>query len=266
MKEKIIGILKTQIVSSLFFIILGICLVIMPVTMINIICKVIFGLLLICAGAYHIFLYIKANKNPNLLDLFSGVLLLVLGGYLFFNPQIVVKLLPILLGTFILIDCIWIFQGCISMRRSNRREWKIFTLISIIFVIFSVTLVFNPFTNIKNTIIFAGCVLFLKGIADVVFLIFKNRKEKIKETVYQDLQEDVTGERNETQESTVEEEETEKTIEENQKIEDTQFSVDTDNQTYQQEEKETIDVSENIKKDTEEKILWNDEVLEEWKD
>lgn len=264
MKEKIIGILKTQIVSSLVFIILGICLVIMPVTMVNIICKVIFGLLLICTGAYHIFVYIKANRNPNLLDLFSGVLLFVLGGFLFFNPQIVVKLLPILLGTFVLIDCIWIFQGCIDMRKSSRTEWKAFTLINIIFVILSVTLAFNPFANIKNTIIFAGCVLFLKGIADIVFLIYKNKKEKRKETEHQNLQEDIPDvEGSVTQESKADEEETEKKIE-NQKIGDTQISVDTDKQTGQREEKETIEVDEKINK--EDKILWNNEALEEWKD
>lgn len=206
MKEKLIGILKTQIVSSLFFIILGICLIIMPVTMVNIICKVIFGLLLIGAGGYHVFLYVKANRNPNLLDLFSGVLLLVLGGFLFFNPQVVVKLLPVLLGTFILIDSIWIFYGCMNMRKSNRAEWKVFTIISVIFVVLSIVLAFHPFENIKSTIIFAGCVLFVKGITDIVFLIYKNRKEKFKDTEPQDLQEVTSVQEQEPQETAHEEE------------------------------------------------------------
>lgn len=245
MKEKIIGILKTQIVSSLFFIILGICLVIMPVTMVNIICKVIFGVLLICAGGYHIFLYVKANRNPNLLDFFSGVLLLVLGGFLFFNPQVVVKLLPVLLGTFILIDSIWIFQGCSRMRKSNRSEWKVFALISLIFVILSVILAFHPFGSIKNTIIFAGCALLLKGITDIVFLIYKNKKEKPQDTMQQNQQEVTSVQQTESQETesqeTVYEEERPESDVEDKKTEEIQALVNLEDEAKEQKEEEALE-------------------------
>lgn len=199
MKEKVIGILKTQIVSSLFFILLGFCLIIMPITMVNIICKIIFGLLLVCSGVYHVFLYVKANKNPNLLDIFSGVLLLVLGVFLFFNHQVIVKLLPVLLGAFILIDSIWIFQGCIDMRKNNRAEWKVFILINIIFMVLGIVLIFCPFEDIKDTIIFAGCIMFLKGITDIVFLIYKNKKEKPKNTEQPEMKEVMSVQEQESQ-------------------------------------------------------------------
>ena len=43
MWEKINNFLKGQIVTSLIYIVLGICLVFMPVNMINVICKFVFG-------------------------------------------------------------------------------------------------------------------------------------------------------------------------------------------------------------------------------
>ena len=54
MWEKINNFLKGQIVTSLIYIVLGICLVFMPVNMINVICKFVFGILLILVGLYHI--------------------------------------------------------------------------------------------------------------------------------------------------------------------------------------------------------------------
>ena len=107
MWEKINNFLKGQIVTSIIYIALGACLVFMPVSTVNVICKFVFGILLILVGLYHILIYVAEKLNSTIFDLFSGGVLMVLGIFLFMNPQIVVKLLPILLGTFILVDSIW---------------------------------------------------------------------------------------------------------------------------------------------------------------
>ena len=104
MWEKINNFLKGQIVTSIIYIALGACLVFMPVSTVNVICKFVFGILLILVGLYHILIYVAEKLNSTIFDLFSGGVLMVLGIFLFMNPQIVVKLLPILLGTFILVD------------------------------------------------------------------------------------------------------------------------------------------------------------------
>lgn len=111
MWEKINNFLKGQIVTSIIYIALGACLVFMPVSTVNVICKFVFGILLILVGLYHILIYVAEKLNSTIFDLFSGGVLMVLGIFLFMNPQIVVKLLPILLGTFILVDSIWSLKG-----------------------------------------------------------------------------------------------------------------------------------------------------------
>ena len=50
MWEKINNFLKGQIVTSLIYVVLGVCLVFMPVNTINGICKFVFGILLILVG------------------------------------------------------------------------------------------------------------------------------------------------------------------------------------------------------------------------
>lgn len=50
MWEKINNFLKGQIVTSIIYIALGACLVFMPVSTVNVICKFVFGILLILVG------------------------------------------------------------------------------------------------------------------------------------------------------------------------------------------------------------------------
>ena len=121
MWEKINNFLKGQIVTSLIYIVLGVCLVFMPVNTINVICKFVFGILLILVGLYHILIYVAEKLNSTIFDLFSGGILMVLGIFLFMNPQIVVKLLPILLGTFILVDSIWTLKGSLKLKKRGVR-------------------------------------------------------------------------------------------------------------------------------------------------
>ncbi len=172
MREKLRKFLKGQAATSIFYILLGLCLVAMPVKMVDVICKVVFGLVLIGAGLYHILIYVKEKINTTLLDMFSGVILLVLGGFLFFNPQIVIKLLPVLLGAFILLDSIWTIRGCLELKQKYRPEWQVFLLLDLIFVVLGIVLMANPFSAVKTTVIFAGWILLADGILDVAFLIF----------------------------------------------------------------------------------------------
>ena len=98
MEEKKIKILRGQIPTSVFYILFGLCLALMPVETVNVLCKVVFGLVLIGAGVYHILIFVLEKDNSTILDLFSGVIVLVIGIFLFMNPTVVVKLLTLMLG------------------------------------------------------------------------------------------------------------------------------------------------------------------------
>lgn len=171
MWEKINNFLKGQIVTSIIYIALGAYLVFMPVSTVNVICKFVFGILLILVGLYHILIYVAEKLNSTIFDLFSGGVLMVLGIFLFMNPQIVVKLLPILLGTFILVDSIWSLKGSLKLKKRGAGSWKFLLLGSIIFIALGISLVVNPFTMVKYTVIFAGWIFLCNGVIDMIYLI-----------------------------------------------------------------------------------------------
>ena len=74
MEEKKSKILRGQIPTSVFYILFGLCLALMPVETVNVLCKVVFGLVLIGAGVYHILIFVLEKDNSTILDLFSGVI------------------------------------------------------------------------------------------------------------------------------------------------------------------------------------------------
>lgn len=171
MGERIGRILRGQIVTSLIYVLLGLCLICMPVESVNLICKLVFGIIMIVAGLYHVLIYVLEKMNATVLDLFSGAILVVLGGFLFFNPQVVIKLLPILLGAFVLIDSIWSLKGAFRLKKRGHGGWKILLLGSLIFIGLGIAMIINPFKVVKYTIMFAGWTLLCNGVADIVFMI-----------------------------------------------------------------------------------------------
>ena len=50
--------------------------------------------------------------------------------------------------------------------KAGRGEWKILLIGSLIFIGFGIAMVINPFTMIKYTVIFAGCVMLANGVVD----------------------------------------------------------------------------------------------------
>lgn len=195
MSEKIGKILKGQIVSSLIYIVLGGCMVCMPVGTVDVICKFVFGILLILAGLYHIITYIVEKLSATVFDLLSGGVLLVLGAFLFQNPQVVIKLLPTLLGTFVLVDSIWSLKGSLRLKKKGSGAWKILFFGSLIFIGLGIALIVNPFEMVKYTVIFAGCIFLGNGVVDLAFLILlrKGLKELKQELTAVDAEGRVIG-------------------------------------------------------------------------
>lgn len=186
MKEKIANFFKGQILTSIIYIALGLCLMLMPVKTVYMICKVVFGIVLILTGIYHIVLYLLEKKNETVFDMFSGAIIMIFGGFLFFNPQIVMKLLPILLGTLILIDSVWSMKGAFRLKKRQRKEWKFLLIGSILFVGLGIILIINPFAMARYTAIFAGAILVANGTMDVLFMILlkigmRERKEQVEQ-------------------------------------------------------------------------------------
>ena len=296
MGKKISNFLKGEIVSSVFYIAFGLCLILIPDQTVNIICKVIFGLVMIAAGIYHIAIYVAEKGKATILDLFTGVIVLVLGVFLFFTPQIVVKILPYLLGAFVLVDSIWKLKGSIRLKKVEQGQWKVLLAGSIIFIILGGLILFFPFVSVPKMLLVCGCILTANGVADLVFLIIlkvclkKGKKRQLEKEETEKGTQEEAGQQPETVvqlenvQSTEPEPETETETEEpvgyeepsveNADIQDTEPSVEPE-EVLEVQTEEAEDVQQPEWKDEEQESpgkeireMLNDheEPLEEWKD
>ena len=171
MGKKVSDFFKGEIISSIFYLAFGLCLILIPDQTVNIICKIVFGLVMIAAGIYHIVIYTAEKKKATILDLFTGVIAMVLGIFLFFTPQIVIKILPYLLGAFVLVDSIWKIKGSYRLKKAERGRWKALLIGCLIFIALGISMLFYSFMSIKKMILFSGIILAADGVVDIVFLI-----------------------------------------------------------------------------------------------
>lgn len=181
MNEQLNRFFRGQIVTSLLYLLFGICLAFMPVGTVNVLCKVIFGLVLMAAGLYHIFIFAAEKENATLLDLFSGVIVFVIGLFLFQNPQIVVKLMPMMLGALVLVDSIWTIRGGWRLKKQGQDSWKFFLIESLAFVVTGVILMTYSFQNVRSMLLFAGLIFLADGVLDLVsYVILKQAMKEPK--------------------------------------------------------------------------------------
>lgn len=171
MKEYIKNIFKGQLFTTIIYLALGIWLVMFPMPAVNIICKVIFGIVLMLVGLYHIWLYLSEAGGTSIFNLFTGAIMLVLGVFFFKNPNIVEQILPSLLAALLLVDSIWTLRTGLKLKQHDRGEWKFFVVVSLVFVTLGIVLFMNPFKTLERTILFAGWSFISDAVLDV-FSIF----------------------------------------------------------------------------------------------
>ena len=180
MGEKINNILKGEIISSVFYVLLGLCLILIPTQTVDVICKVVFGLILIGVGIYHIYIYIWGKVSATIMDLLSGVVVFVLGVFLFMTPSIVIKLLPWMLGAFVLVDSLWKFKGAFLLKKGGQKSWSALLIGSLIFIALGIVILFGRFPKIMTLLIFSGWVLVCDGVVDIIlFIVMKLGLRKI---------------------------------------------------------------------------------------
>ncbi len=171
MKKGLMKVMRSRITASIIYLLLGLCLALMPVTTVYVLYKVIFGIVMIAVGVYQIFLYLKDSGDATILNMFSGCILVALGIFLFFNPQVVVKLLPFLLGSFVLVDSVWSLQAALRLKKQGISAWIILLVGSLIFVALGIVAIVNPFREVRLTIFFSGVMLLGNGLADLLYLL-----------------------------------------------------------------------------------------------
>lgn len=181
-KMKVINKIKNfSYFLPIVYFILGILMIIFPGTINNIINYIIGGLLTLF-GLDYIIRYLRNNKVTiySKYGLIVGIVPIICGVFLICNPNVLASIIPFIAGMIILMDAIEKIKHAIDLKKLNLDEWWIDLIISILFMVFGIVIIINPFKTAKLLIRILG-IFFLVDCFIDVWNNFSYEKIKIKE-------------------------------------------------------------------------------------
>ena len=189
MVESFKRLFRMSIFTSIFFIALGLFLVIKPDTTITAISYIIGGIIMV-TGITFLIKYFSNREQYGLFsgDLIFGVLSIVIGLVLILNPTALAKVIPFIIGVWILISSVTKIEYSMQLKSIDNRAWVYTMIIAIITFIWGLLLIFDPFGGAMAITQIIGIFILVYAILDFIeiFIIRKNLKyikKEVKEAI-----------------------------------------------------------------------------------
>ena len=186
------------IVMSVLYLALGIFLLMVPGTALNVVCYALGGVVLLGAVIQLVrYFLVERGIFQSQLTLISGLVCLALGGFLILRSDIVVRILPIVFGLFVIFDSLGRIQNALDLRRCEYPSWKGFLLLPVLSVVLGVVLIVNPFGAMETLVMAIGIILIVEGainLLSALYTVLALRRFAKLHPETQSMLEDLTGE------------------------------------------------------------------------
>ena len=161
------------ILMSLLYLALGIFLLMVPGTALNVVCYALGGVVLACAAVQLVrYFVVERGVFQSQLTLISGLVCLALGAFLIIRSDVVVRVLPIVFGLFVIFDSLGRIQNALELRRCEYPSWKIFLLLAVLSVVLGIVMVVDPFGTMETLVMAIGLILILEGALNLLSALY----------------------------------------------------------------------------------------------
>ena len=143
------------ILMSLLYLALGIFLLMVPGTALNVVCYALGGVVLACA-AVQLVRYFVVER----------------GVFLIIRSDVVVRVLPIVFGLFVIFDSLGRIQNALELRRCEYSSWKVFLLLAVLSVVLGIVMVVDPFGTMETLVMAIGLILILEGALNLLSALY----------------------------------------------------------------------------------------------
>ncbi len=179
MKQELKRMWTSSILSACGFILLGLFLLLKPETTISMI-SYILGTIILLLGAFAFARYIKNREIGGMFNfnLVYGIICVVAGLVLVFNPTALASLIPFVLGIFIVVNSALKVQYAVELKHYDNKMWMTTLILSFITLVCGVILIFNPFEGAVVLTQVIGIFIIIYSVLDVIecYIIKKNLK------------------------------------------------------------------------------------------
>ena len=141
------------VLMSILYLGLGIFLLLVPGTALNIVCYALGGVVLACAAVQLIrYFAVERGVFQSQLTLISGLVCLGLGAFLIIRSDIVMRILPIVFGLFVIFDSLGRIQNALELRRCEYPSWKGFLLLAVLSIALGVIMIVEGSLNLLSAL------------------------------------------------------------------------------------------------------------------
>jgi len=154
------------IVMSVLYLALGIFLLMVPGTALNVVCYALGGVVLLGAVIQLVrYFLVERGIFQSQLTLISGLVCLALGGFLILRSDIVVRL-------FVIFDSLGRVQSALELRRCGYGSWKGFLLLALLSVVLGVVMIVDPFGAMETLVMAIGVILIIEGALNLLSALY----------------------------------------------------------------------------------------------
>lgn len=159
--------MNKNIIISIITFFLGLVIFLKPDTTIKSI-AIIIGILLIIMGSGPVIELFKSEEKKISFKIAPSVILFVIAFILFFSPELLVSIIPILIGVALIMSSSYKLQNIYNLKKVNS-VFNIWTLIITIgILVLGLLLIINPFKGALAITKVIGVGLMIYGILDIV--------------------------------------------------------------------------------------------------
>lgn len=139
---------------------------------------VIVGIYFMIFGIFGIFEFLARNTLPIFkYKIFTGILLIILGFFIMFNPFGIVKILTFALGIYLIIVSILKLFESLNLKKYGYDGWLILLVTSVLLLIFGIFITINPMASM-DLIQAMAIFIILSSILEICNLIMVYSKAK----------------------------------------------------------------------------------------
>ena len=184
----------TYVIVSVFFLALGILMIVRPETSLTMICRGL-GILTAVFGAIRILQYFLRMPEGigQRYDLAGGLFCLLIAVLLIFRAREVAAILSVIVGIFILIDSVFKLQIALDAHRTGVTSWGMMMLLACVSLLLGILLVFDTLKGQAILSIMMGAALIFDALVDLFTVFYVTRVAKNIKSAVRDAIDDATA-------------------------------------------------------------------------
>lgn len=161
--------IKTNsLVNAVAYTVLGLVLILWPVTSASMLCLALGAVLLLC-GIIDVILFLT-HRDGSLYSggmLVLGIILAAMGAWIIASPQLVAVLVPRVIGVLICIHGVGDIGDAVTLRRAAYPRWTAALILGLVTLVLGAVLVFYSFTVLSTIVRIIGFFLLYDGVSDI---------------------------------------------------------------------------------------------------